>query len=510
MSNINNISDRLFGNVIVNPTRGELRSLANNMEKTTEFNSASYISEVKNRSAKNTYIVDEIETGVDQQKISKAKADEIAAKVFEYIKNKDVIRVDRKMGMNEKFSFNCRLYISKEYARIAHMWNNTLFNPTDSENPDLVSIYIPEWPERIMIAYPESGVTFILGSDYFGESKKSFLRMAMYKVKKAGGLGFHAGSKVLRVYDNNDELKDVGFIMFGLSGTGKTTLTIHDHELSGEEKAVVRQDDVVFMDEDGCCFGTENGFYIKTEGLNPKQQSVLYKAATSENAALENIKVDENGKVDFYDTTLTSNGRGVILRDEIDTTDDTVDLEKANKIIFITRRNDIVPPVVKLDPKQALDAFMLGESIETSAGDPTKAGQSKRCVGTNPFIMGPEIEEGLRLKEILQNNPDMECFILNTGSVGAKENTDGEKLTIKVSTTIMKEIARDNITWVKDDEWGYMIPTNVCGIDIEKYNPRNYYTKEEYAKIATKLKLERQEWLAKYENLVIDEIATTI
>ena len=50
---------------------------------------------------------------------------------------------------------------------------------------------------------------------------------------------------------------------------------------------------------------------------------------------------------------------------------------------------------------------MLGESIETSAGDPTKAGQSKRCVGTNPFIMGPEIEEGLRLKEILQNNPDM-------------------------------------------------------------------------------------------------------
>ena len=104
----------------------------------------------------------------------------------------------------------------------------------------------------------------------------------------------------------------------------------------------------------------------------------------------------------------------------------------------------------------------------------------------------------------------MECFILNTGSVGAKENTDGEKLTIKVSTTIMKEIARDNITWVKDDEWGYMIPTNVCGIDIEKYNPRNYYTKEEYAKIATKLKLERQEWLAKYENLVIDEIAATI
>ena len=52
--------------------------------------------------------------------------------------------------------------------------------------------------------------------------------------------------------------------MFGLSGTGKTTLTIHDHELTGEEKSIVRQDDVIFMDENGYCVGTETGFFIKT------------------------------------------------------------------------------------------------------------------------------------------------------------------------------------------------------------------------------------------------------
>lgn len=507
MLNIKNINDTIFGKVIANPNRDELRNLAKDMEVTTEFNSASYTSEVKNRSAKNTYVVSEIEVGVDQQSISKEKANEVASKVFEYIKDKEMIRVDRTMGMNDKFSFNCRLYISKKYARIAYMWNNTLFDSKNPENPDLVSIYIPEWPERMMFVYPQAGVTFILGSDYFGESKKSFLRMAMYKVKQDGGLGFHAGSKVLRVYDKENNLKDVGFIMFGLSGTGKTTLTIHDHELTGEEKAVVRQDDVVFMDENGFCVGTENGFYIKTEGLNENQQSVLYKAATTENAVLENIKVNEDGSVDFYDTSITSNGRGVILRNEIDTTDNTVDLEKANKIIFITRRNDIVPPVVKLNPQQALDAFMLGESIETSAGDPTKAGQSKRCVGTNPFIMGPEIEEGLKLKEILQNNPDIECYILNTGSVGAKENFAGEKLSIKVSTTIMKEIAKDNIEWMYDREWGYLVPKNIEGIDINKYNPRNYYSKEEYEVIANKLRVEREAWLSKYNNLGACEIA---
>lgn len=499
MHELKKFNDQLFKNVVSNPTEQELRNLAKPMEKTTEFNSASYVTEVRNRSAKNTYIVDEIEVGVDQKEISQEDADKILQKVIEYVKDKDVIRVDRQMGMGDKFSYNCRLYISKEYARIAYMWNNTLQPSSNPENPDLLSIYIPEWPERIMIAYPKTGLTLILGSDYFGEAKKSFLRMAMYKVKEEGGLGFHAGSKLLRVYDKNHELKDVGFIMFGLSGTGKTTLTIHDHELTGEEKSIVRQDDVIFMDENGYCVGTETGFFIKTEGLNPEQQGVLYKAATTDRAILENVKVYDDGKVDFDDVSLTSNGRGIILRSEVPNTDDTIDLEKANKIIFITRRNDIVPPVVKLNPDQALEAFMLGESIETSAGDPTKAGQSKRCVGTNPFIMGPEIEEGLRLKEILQNNPDMECYILNTGSVGAKGDFKGEKLSIKVSTTIMKEIARDTINWVEDEEWGYEVPVQVNGIDIEKYNPRNYYTEEEYKVLASKLKAERKAWLAKYE-----------
>mgnify|MGYP000355662644 FL=1 len=117
--------------------------------------------------------------------------------------------------------------------------------------------------------------------------------------------------------------------MFGLSGTGKTTLTIHDHGLTGEEKSIVRQDDVIFMDENGYCVGTETGFFIKTEGLNPEQQGVLYKAATTDRAILENVKVYDDGKVDFDDVSLTSNGRGIILRSEVPNTDDTIDLEKS-------------------------------------------------------------------------------------------------------------------------------------------------------------------------------------
>ena len=64
---------------------------------------------------------------------------------------------------------------------------------------------------------------------------------------------------------------------------------------------------------------------------------------------------------------------------------------------------------------------------------------------------------------------------------------------------IMKEIARDTINWVEDEEWGYEVPVQVNGIDIEKYNPRNYYTEEEYKVLASRLKAERKAWLAKYE-----------
>ena len=90
-------------------------------------------------------------------------------------------------------------------------------------------------------------------------------------------------------------------------------------------------------------------------------------------------------------------------------------------IIFITRRHDILPPIIRLNREWAAVAFMLGESVETSAGDPTEAGKAVRVVGTNPFIVGPEEEEGNIFLDILKNHPDIQCFILNTGHVGGMD-----------------------------------------------------------------------------------------
>jgi phosphoenolpyruvate carboxykinase (ATP) len=482
-------------------SREELRELARPGERTSEYGSPVYSTRVKNRSAKNTYVVaNGVPIGLMQQPIDRGKAEETIRQVQEALADMELIQVDRRMGMSPEVPIHCRLYVPREYARIAFMWNNMLFPSDSTREPDFISVYVPDWPERLIFLDVDQGYTYILGADYPGEAKKSMLRQAMYWIKRRGGLGLHAGSKVLRVIGPDGELRDVGFLLFGLSGTGKTTLTLHDHGLEEPERAIIKQDDVVLMTADGKAYGTEDGFYIKTEGLEPSQ-TVLWGAATHPTAVYENIKLDENGRVNFLDTSITSNGRGVVLRKFIKGTGEGIDLEKANKIVFITRRNDVVPVCARLNAEQAAAYFMLGESIETSAGDPTKAGQAKREVGTNPFIVGPEADEGNRLLEILRKNPDMHAYILNTGSIGASDGFPGLKVSIKVSTEIMKQIAKEGIEWERDPDWGYETPTNVPGIDLAKCSPRTYYAPEKYRELVDELRAERRAWLAQFPGL---------
>jgi len=479
----------------------ELRALARREERTSAYGSPVYATRVKNRSAKNTFVVENgVKLGEFQKGIDPDRAAELVRAMQESLADRELIQVDRRMGMAPETSLHCRLFVPVEFARIAAMWHNMLFPVDPSGTPDFVSVYVPDWPDRVIFLDPNEGYTYIGGTDYPGEAKKSMLRQAMYWMKKRGGLGLHAGSKILRVAGPGGALRDVGFLLFGLSGTGKTTLTLHDHGLEAPERVIIKQDDVVLLDPDGRAFGTEDGFYIKTEGLEPTQR-VLWDAAISPSACFENVTVRPDGTIDFCDTTLTSNGRGVVLRRFIHGTDDGIDLPKANKIVFITRRNDVVPVVAKLSPEQGAAFFMLGESIETSAGDPTRAGQAKREVGTNPFIVGPEEEEGNRILAILRAHPDMEAYILNTGSIGARDGGAGEKITIRVSTEIMKQIAREAISWRRDPDWGYEIPVAVPGLDLTRYDPRAHYSEAEYAARIDKLRQERREWLARFPGL---------
>jgi len=475
--------------IINNPSDAELREWA--LEKggvITEFGNLSVTTKVRNRIAKFT----EVAMGE-----LKPEDDQLIRKVMEYLKTKEMIQLDRVMCHNPDYKRNCRVYVVADYPRIPLMWGNTLF-PSEGGEPDFVSITVPEWPDKRTIVFPESGLTVIMGTDYKGENKKAMLRQVMYWAKKNGNLGLHAASKIIGLF-RDWELNYFGFLLLGLSATGKTSLSCHSHWLRPPERVVIRQDDVVILRSDGSAIGTEESFYLKTDALEPASQPLLYAAAISPRAILENVCVDpETGKVDFFDTTLTSNGRGMVKRGDIAFTDDKIDLEKVNYMVFITRRSDIMPPVMRLSPEWAAAAFMLGESIETSAGDPTQAGKALRVVGTNPFIVGSEEEEGNMFLNFLRDNPDIQCFILNTGTVGGDR---GQNITVKDSVKIVEMIARDEIEWQKDEFWGYEVPVHIPGIDLNRFDLNNYYSEEQIQELSKDLKRERLEWLSQFKGM---------
>ncbi|MBN2185657.1 MAG: phosphoenolpyruvate carboxykinase (ATP) [Candidatus Krumholzibacteriota bacterium] len=357
--------------------------------------------------------------------------------------------MDKLMGLHKDHSHHCRTIVTPDYARLLVMWDRLIFDlPSEREgkDPEQIQIMIPEWaeyarkrglPEVAILVDAANRITFALGSDYFGEVKKGHLRMSMYQEKldlkagKGGGLGVHAGGKVIKVAGRDaGKLEEKGALFFGLSGTGKTTLSVHHFWLDGAkgEKVIIRQDDFFVLAEDARAFGTEDNAYIKTEGLQAEDQPLLYAGATSRNAVLENVYIDPGTLApDFfrYDHPYVPggrcfNGRGIVVRNELDFTDDRIDLDQVDMIFFITRRETVIPPVMRLDTKQAAATFMLGESILTSAADPTKAGDSVLEVGTNPFIVGSKGEEGNIFFEILKKNPGIQCFLFNTGGFGGK------------------------------------------------------------------------------------------
>ncbi|MBU2608643.1 MAG: phosphoenolpyruvate carboxykinase [Chloroflexi bacterium] len=495
--------EKIFGHefkpkrIIDNPSDEQLREWA--LERggvVTEFGNLSVVTKVRNRIAKFTEVV----TGEPEPEDAA-----LVGRVLEFLRDKEVIMLDRVMCQAPGFKRNCRVYVVADYPRIPLMWGNTLF-PSEGGEPDFVTITVADWPEKKTLVFPEEGLTIIMGSDYKGENKKAMLRQIMYRAKQEGNLGLHAASKVLRVF-RDGQLKDFGFLLFGLSGTGKTSLSCHSHWLRSPERVVIRQDDVVILKPDGSAIGTEESFYLKTEGLEPRAQPLLYAAAISPRAILENVWVEpDTSRVDFFNYTLTSNGRAMVKRRDIAFTDSEVDLEKVNFIIFITRRQDIVPPVVRLSPEWAAAAFMLGESIETSAGDPTQAGKSLRVVGTNPFIVGSEEEEGEIFLKILRDNPDIQCFMVNTGKVGGADM--GQKITVFDSVKIIEMIARDEIVWQKDDFWGYEVPVHIPGIDLSRFDLNNYYTEKEIAELSAELKRERMEWFSQFKHLNHDIVNT--
>lgn len=438
----------------------------------------------------------------DVNKLGKTEQKKVEAtikKAFKMLWKEDMITVERNIGCHSKGAIKFRAFVPKKYPQLALMSYRNFFKAPEDVPVDFTTIMVPDFSEKHTFVDPENNVTVILGSDYYGELKMSLLRMAMNQAReKRRSLGIHAGSKVYWLFDKNKKLRKKGILIFGLSGTGKTTITTMGHGLKFPERVRMRQDDINIINEKTYCIGTERNFYVKTDSL--LNQPELFNATTDPNAVIENVPVKYGGFA-FDDIAFCDNGRAIIPRFGIPNTDALVDLEKVDTIFFNTRRYDI-PVVGRLvSPEQAATFFMLGESTQTSAGteDMSQVGKPIRVVGFDPFIIPPIYKNGQRFYEILKKNPHVKVYIVNTGKVGGI--THGIKITPKVTGTSVLEIVRGTVKWKYDPNVGYDIPTEIPGIKVEKYDPYKIYDPGEYGSIMEGLREERIEYLKKFPEL---------
>jgi phosphoenolpyruvate carboxykinase (ATP) len=338
----------------------------------------------------------------------------------------------------------------------------------------------------------------VFNADYFGESKMGGLRMWNEWVYQRGGLAMHCGAKVIPT-DNGDK---VGLIV-GLSGTGKTTTTF-----TRQNNSLPVQDDFVALVAGGEVFATENGCFAKTFSLDPRYEPTIYAALTEPQGWLENVAVDENGKVDFHDDSYTANGRGTFALERIPHYDPRK-LGKGDFLLILNRNETIIPAVAKMASKeQAVAYFMLGETKGTSAGGVAEAGRSLRVPGTNPFFMQHDYMQGNRFAELLDTmDYDFQVYVLSTGRVGGGEDTPGsKKVKIPHSSAIVKAIAEGTIEWEVDPDFGYLVASSVPGVeDPELLQPRRLYESQgrgdEYRRLVATVKEERRAYMAKHAGL---------
>jgi phosphoenolpyruvate carboxykinase (ATP) len=480
-----------------NPTPEELRKYTEEMPncRIPEFGNVNVQTSATSRSAGSTYVVTDDPSTTSSQTIGREEYERIARMQDEYIREREMLVVDGYIGNVKDFRTRARLSIERSNANVAGM-QQKLYYARENGDPEVHVIYTPNltapgYPDdRIIAVDLEHGVTRILNSDYFGESKKGGLRMWNKIVYDRGGLALHAGCKVVPTSDGERT-----FLIIGLSGTGKTTTTF-----TTQNDSLPVQDDFVALMPGGVVHGSENGCFAKTFSLDPEFEPNIYNAVIAPDSYLENVYQDEAGKVNFFETSYTKNGRAVFGMDALGRYRDPREVGTVDYLLILNWNENIVPAVARLSQTQAAAYFMLGETTGTSAGGKDEEGKFLRVPGTNPFFPLLHGWQGNRIRELLESHP-IDVFLMNTGRVGGRDGDDrAKKVKIPHSSAIVKAIAERTITWADDDDFGYLIAESVPGIDDEELlQPRRLYERQgrldEYARFVERFKAERLDFL---------------
>lgn len=457
------------------------------------------------RSANDKFIVDsegvhnEIAWGNVNKPISQEKFDALYGKAMAYLQGRELFVFDGFAGADPKYKKGFR--IVNELASQNLFIHQLLRRPEEGElenfEADYTIIAAPGFkcnPEidgvrseaAIIIDY-EKHIVLIVGSQYAGEIKKSVFSVMNYILPKMGVFPMHCSANIGKDGDSA--------VFFGLSGTGKTTLSADPNRMLIGDDEHGWADDSIFNFEGGC--------YAKCINLSPEGEPEIYNAIRF-GALVENVVMDpDTREFDFDDASLAENSRVGYPVDYISNAElSGMSKDVPKTVIFLTAdAYGVLPPISKLDKNQAMYYFVSGFTSKlagTEIGVKEPVPTFSTCFG-EPFLpLDPSVYAKMLAEKVEHSGANV--YLVNTGWNGTGKRTKLAYTRAMVTAALTGEI--NNSEFVTDPYFGVAVPTKIAGVPDELLIPeKTWEDKAAYEKTAKKLAASFVENFKKYTHM---------
>jgi phosphoenolpyruvate carboxykinase (ATP) len=412
-------------------------------------------------------------------------------------------------GWDPKYRLKVRIICSRPYHAL--FMHNMLIRPTKNEleefgTPDFVVYNAGEFPANRQTMHMTSKTSVdlsfenremvILGTEYAGEMKKGVFTVMHYLMPEKGVLSMHCSC--------NEGTKGDTSIFFGLSGTGKTTL-------SADPNRKLIGDDEHCWSDDGV-FNIEGGCYAKAIGLTEESEPEIYHAIRY-GTVLENLTYDNWSRaVDYDSTAITQNTRASYPLDYIDNAKIPAMTGHPDNIIFLTYDAfGVMPPVSKLSPEQAMYHFISGYTAKvagTEMGVTEPQATFSAAFGAAFLVRHPSVYAEMLAEKIRKRGSNV--WLVNTGITGGRYGV-GHRMPLAHTRAIIDAIHDGSLAEAEtttDPTFGFEVPVVCAGVPDEVLIPRNTWDDPRaYDEQAQKLASLFAEHFEKYEDVASEEIA---
>ena len=439
-----------------------------------------------------------------------AAFERLRADMLAHLQGAEVFVQDLYAGADPKHRLDVRVVTELAWHGlfIRHLLRRPERAELDGFTPDYTIVNCPSFkadPERhgcrsetvIALSFDERTI-LIGGSEYAGENKKSVFTLLNYLLPERGVMPMHCSA-------NHGPGNPVDTaVFFGLSGTGKTTLS------ADPDRVLIGDDEHGWSDRG--TFNFEGGCYAKTISLSPEAEPEIY--ATTERFAtvIENMVHDPETKaLDFEDERFTANMRCAYPLDYISNASETgLGGHPKNVVMLTCDAFGVLPPIARLSPAQAMYHFLSGFTAKvagTERGVTEPQPTFSTCFGAPFMPRRPEVYGRLLQEKIARHGAS--CWLVNTGWTGGAHGT-GERMPIAATRALLTAALDGSLsdaTFRKDPNFGFDVPVTVPGVDGALLDPRSTWAdKAAYDAQAARLVEMFAENFAQYADHIDDDV----